>query len=81
VPMSRVLITGGSGFLGRTIVAAAEQRGYEVLTPRRLEFDLDTGDGVEEYMYEATRTRPIDALIHSAPCWPTASQRCASSGL
>jgi GDP-L-fucose synthase len=36
----RVLATGGSGFLGRVVVAKLRSRGADVATPRRAEFDL-----------------------------------------
>ena len=62
----RVLVTGGSGFLGRAVVATARRHGYQVLAPRHAEFDLVTGAGVNAFMSTATRTGPIDAVIHSA---------------
>jgi GDP-L-fucose synthase len=62
----RILVTGGSGFLGRAIVATARQQGYEVLAPRSNEFDLVTGAGLDTFMTAATRTGPVDAVIHSA---------------
>ena len=46
----RVVVTGGSGFLGREIVAAARARGHEVFAPRSREFNLESGAGVEEYL-------------------------------
>src|ERR1700746_3193916 len=37
----RVLVTGGSGFLGRHVVAALERRGCrDVIAPRRAQYDL-----------------------------------------
>ncbi len=62
----RVLITGGSGFLGRAIVRTAEQRGYDVLAPRRRELDLVTGAGADAYLEASIGHGPIDALIHAA---------------
>jgi GDP-L-fucose synthase len=47
-------------------VRTAAQHGYDVITPRHAEFDLVTGAGMNEFMREATRTTPIDAIIHSA---------------
>jgi GDP-L-fucose synthase len=66
VTIRRVLVTGGAGFLGRAIVASAETHGYEVLAPRKTEFDLVTGAGTDEYLRTATRERPVDVIIHSA---------------
>jgi len=36
----RVLVTGGSGFLGRVIVEKLVERGAQVEAPRKAEFDL-----------------------------------------
>ncbi len=36
----RVVVTGGSGFLGRHVVAALETRGSTVLVPRKTQYDL-----------------------------------------
>ena len=36
----RVLVTGGSGFLGRVVCAKLRERGTEVIAPRSAEFDL-----------------------------------------
>lgn len=62
-----VLVTGGSGFLGRRIVARLERLGIGVTAPRSAEFDLETGGGVGEY-FDRCRAdgTPVDAVIHSA---------------
>jgi GDP-L-fucose synthase len=36
----RVLVTGGSGFLGRVVVAKLRSRGADVVAPRRTDYDL-----------------------------------------
>jgi GDP-L-fucose synthase len=36
----RIVVTGGSGFLGRHVVAALETRGCTVLVPRKAQYDL-----------------------------------------
>jgi GDP-L-fucose synthase len=60
---ARVLVTGGSGFLGRRVVAALKDRGCaEVFAPRSKEFDLREKSQVIR-CYEATRP---DAVIHLA---------------
>ena len=62
-----VLVTGGSGFLGRHVVERAREKGYNVLAPRSAEFNLETGAGVAQYMEEARRYYgSIDVIIHSA---------------
>jgi GDP-L-fucose synthase len=43
----RVLVTGGSGFLGRVVVAKLRARGADVTAPRRTEFDLTDPAAVE----------------------------------
>lgn len=60
--MNRILITGGSGFLGRRIAEEARSQGYDVLDPRSKAFDLESGKGVGEYF---AANKP-EAVIHSA---------------
>ncbi len=38
--MSRVLVTGGAGFLGSHLVEDIQSRGHEVVVPRRSDYDL-----------------------------------------
>src|SRR5688572_23021946 len=38
--MTRVTVTGGSGFLGRYVVDAFEEAGYQVFVPQHRHFDL-----------------------------------------
>lgn len=62
-----VLVTGGSGFLGSHIVSRASEKGYQVLAPRSSEFNLETGEGVNNYMKDAkTQYGGVDVIIHSA---------------
>jgi len=60
---SRVLVTGGNGFLGRHVVAELERRGAEdIMAPRSSEYDLrDPGD--VRRVFAATRP---DIVIHLA---------------
>ena len=63
----RVLVTGGSGFLGRQIVAAARARGHEVLAPRSREFNLENAAGVDDYLAgAANKGAGIEVIVHSA---------------
>ena len=65
--MKTVLLTGGSGFLGRHIQTEAEAQGYKVLAPRSSELDLVSGDGVDDYIEAAISEHgTIDTIIHSA---------------
>lgn len=60
---ARVLVTGGSGFLGRRVVATLRARGCaEVAAPRSSEFDLREKSRVIA-CYEATRP---DVVVHLA---------------
>jgi GDP-L-fucose synthase len=59
----RVLVTGGSGFLGGHVLTALAARGVrEVAAPRRKDYDLTTEAGVERLLED---TRP-DLVIHLA---------------
>jgi GDP-L-fucose synthase len=60
---ARVLVTGGSGFLGRRVVSALRARGVaEVFAPRSTEYDLREKPRVIA-CYEATRP---DLVVHLA---------------
>jgi nucleoside-diphosphate-sugar epimerase len=65
VLVTRVLVTGGSGFLGRQIVAALQARGAFVMAPSRHEADLLQADA-RHTLLAAT---PAEILIHAA--WVT----------
>jgi GDP-L-fucose synthase len=47
----RIVVTGGSGFLGRHVVAALGTRGCTVLVPRKAQYDLTREHDVER-MYD-----------------------------
>jgi GDP-L-fucose synthase len=59
----RILVTGGSGFLGRHVLAVLSQRGYRhVFAPSHVEFDLTRESDVQTCLQQ---TRP-DVVIHLA---------------
>ena len=58
----RVVVTGGSGFLGRHVVAALGTRGCTVLVPRKAQYDLTHIADVER-MYADLRP---DIVLHLA---------------
>ncbi len=61
--MSRpvVLITGGSGFIGRNLVETLQEK-YEILSPTRQDLDLLDEEAIRQYV---SRHR-IDIVVHSA---------------
>lgn len=62
-----ILITGGSGFLGRRLVAFAERLGYNAFYPRSSELNLETLQGADDYFAAlASQNIKIDVIIHSA---------------
>jgi len=58
----RVLVTGGSGFLGRHVVAQLTRRGADVIAPRSAQYDL-TVPGAAEDMFGAHRP---ETVVHLA---------------
>jgi GDP-L-fucose synthase len=59
---SRVLVTGGNGFLGSRVVARLRGAGATVCAPTHREFDLRCADHIDR-MYDAF---PADLVIHLA---------------
>ncbi len=50
----RVLVTGGSGFLGRVVVAKLEALGATVVSPRSVDYDLTVPGTAERLIADAT---------------------------
>ena len=58
----KLLVTGGSGFLGRRTAAYFEEQGWEVLAPKHSQLDITEAESVRTWFAE---NRP-DAMIHTA---------------
>jgi GDP-L-fucose synthase len=62
-PTSRVLVTGGSGFLGRHVLEVLGQHGFRnVAAPRHAEYDLTQADQVDRVL----RDVQPEAIVHLA---------------
>ncbi len=58
----RVLVTGGSGFLGRRVVAQLTARGAQVIVPRSAEYDLTVPGAAEDML----ATHRPETIVHLA---------------
>jgi GDP-L-fucose synthase len=60
--MKRILLTGGSGFIGRNIRESFLARKYEILSPAHAELDVFDDESVETFF----RKNAVDYVIHAA---------------
>lgn len=66
---SRVLVTGGAGFLGRHVIERLKARGVpesNIVIPRRKDWDLTEGMDVARLYRTAFPQKKIDVVIHLA---------------
>jgi UDP-glucose 4-epimerase len=61
MPPERVLVTGGSGFIGRNLVESLSPC-YDVLAPTHAELELTDSDAVRAYLHD----RRPDVIVHGA---------------
>ena len=60
--MKKILITGGTGFIGRNITESYLGNKYELVAPRRSELNLADDDSIQQYFAKHS----FDVVIHSA---------------
>ena len=62
-----ILLTGGSGFLGRQIIDEAKKKKYKIFAPRSKELNIEKRDGISIYFNKLLKKNiKIDYIIHSA---------------
>ncbi len=60
--MKRILLTGGSGFIGRNLRESALRERYEIVAPSHKELDLADTDATDAYF----RHQDFDIILHTA---------------
>jgi GDP-L-fucose synthase len=63
--MKKILLTGGSGFIGKNILESFLSKKYQIFAPKRAELDLLDDDSVAKFF----KKNQFDVVIHSA-CKP-----------
>lgn len=61
--MKKILLTGGSGFIGKNITESYLAKKYQIITPKRQELDLANDESVANFF---SNNKNFDAVIHSA---------------
>lgn len=63
----RVIVTGGSGFLGSVVVRKLHERGAaEVVVPRQRDYDLTQIEAIRQLLLDTGRQGAVDLVIHLA---------------
>jgi nucleoside-diphosphate-sugar epimerase len=70
----RVIVTGGSGFLGSFIVDKLRARGAaEVIVPRRDDYDLRDIQAIRQLFVDVAANAPLAPLPSTSFTWPPTS--------
>lgn len=64
--MKTLLILGGSGDIGKSIVRKFVHNSYNVISPGRAELDLENRMSIDEYLKSSKFPKKIDALVYCA---------------
>ena len=67
MPQRTVLVTGGAGGLGRSVVRALVADGWQVVVPVESDSDLDATDGVSTVVADLTDPDDVARAVRSAP--------------
>jgi UDP-glucose 4-epimerase len=63
--MKKILLTGGSGFIGKNITESYLAEKYQIIAPKRADLDVSSDESVRNFF----RKNEFDVVIHSA-CKP-----------
>lgn len=61
--MKKILLTGGSGFIGKNILESYLAKKYQIIAPKRTELDVVDDESVHNYFQ---KNKDFDVVIHSA---------------
>ena len=63
----RVIVTGGAGFLGSSVVERLRRRGAaEIIVPRSRDYDLRNGEAIRQLLHDTATPDSVDVVIHMA---------------
>lgn len=65
--MKRILVTGGSGFIGSAVIPFLKERGFDVVAPARADMDMLDADSVTRTMRRITPTHVLNLAWIATP--------------